>query len=77
MCFIGDGANAGLQPASDRGAEEQTDSREGASAQDPTERGQDPHGYVQEESPHHRHSIHHRRAGERADKTGRGAASSG
>ena len=68
--FIGDGADAALQPAVGGGDEEQTDSREGSSAQDSAQRGQDPHGHVQEEPPHHCHCIRHPGAGEGADKTG-------
>lgn len=70
VCFTGDGADASLQPANVRGDEEQTEPREGSSAQDSAERGQNPHGHVQEEHPHHRHGGGHARAGEGTDKTG-------
>lgn len=44
--FLGNGADAALQPAIDRGTEEQTNSRKGSPAQDPTQRWQDSHGHV-------------------------------
>ncbi|XP_034398307.1 STE20-like kinase b isoform X2 [Cyclopterus lumpus] len=64
----GDGADAALQPASDRGDEEQADAGESQAAEDPAQRGQDPHGHVQEKPPHHR-SCHHPRAGEGEGQT--------
>lgn len=70
VCVAGDGADAEIQPAVGRRDEEQTDSREGSSAQDSAQRGQDPHGHVQEESSHHCHCLHHPRAREGACKAG-------
>lgn len=65
----GDGADAALQPASDRGAEEQADSGEDQTAEDPAQRRQDPHGHVQEEPSHHR-GCDQPRAGEGEGQTG-------
>lgn len=69
--FVGDGADAALQPAAGGGDEEQADPGEGASAQDSAQRGQDPHGHVQEEPPNQRRGRHHPRAGARACEAGR------
>lgn len=69
LCYTGDGADAALQPASDRGDEEQTDAGESQAAEDSAQRSQDPHGHVQEKSSHHR-SCHHSRAGEGEGQTG-------
>lgn len=65
----GDGADAALQPASDRGVEEQADTGENQTAKDSAQRRQDPHGHVQEEPSHHR-SCHQPRAGEGEGQTG-------
>ena len=48
MCvlFAGDGTDAALQHASNRGVEEQADAGENQTAQDSAQRGQDPHGHV-------------------------------
>lgn len=69
--LVGDGADAALQPAAGGGDEEQADPGEGASAQDSAQRGQDPHGHVQEEPPNQRRGHHHPRAGARAREAGR------
>lgn len=70
LCFVGDGADAALQPEVGGGDEEQAEPGEGSSAQDSAQRGQDPHGHVQEEPSDQRRRHRHPGAGERACEAG-------
>lgn len=65
----GDGADAALQPAHDRGTEEQADTREDQTAKDSTQRRQDSDGDVQKE-PSYYWSNHKPRARKGAGQTG-------